>query len=96
MIRFKTIILKFQKQGEKTGWTYIEVAADLAQQLKPGNKKTFRVKGKLDGYSFQQVALLPMGNGSFIMALNAMFDGYQPSQTRVVLAASSGACSSIH
>ena len=71
MIRFKAIILKFQKQGEKTGWTYIEVAADLAQQLKPGNKKTFRVKGKLDDYSFQQVALLPMGNGSFIMALNA-------------------------
>jgi hypothetical protein len=71
MIRFKTIILKFQKQGEKTGWTYIEVPAELAQQLKPGNKKTFRVKGKLDNYSFQQVALLPMGNGTFIMALNA-------------------------
>lgn len=71
MIRFKAIILKFQKQGEKTGWSYIEVPSELAQQLKPGNKKTFRVKGKLDDYFFQQVALLPMGNGSFIMALNA-------------------------
>ncbi|MDP9229752.1 MAG: YdeI/OmpD-associated family protein, partial [Bacteroidota bacterium] len=29
-----------------------------------------RVKGRLDDYSIKQVALLPMGNGNFIMALN--------------------------
>lgn len=46
MIDYTTIILQFAEQGEKTGWTYIEIPADLAQQIKPGNKKSFRVKGK--------------------------------------------------
>lgn len=71
MISYTTSILKFEKQGEKTGWTYIEVPEDIVQQLKPANKKSFRVKGKLDDYSIKQIALLPMGNGSFIMPLNA-------------------------
>lgn len=71
MIKFITSILKFDKQGEKTGWTYIEVPAILAEQLAPGCKKSFRVKGKLDGHSIQQVALLPMGEGNFILPLNA-------------------------
>ncbi|HYV93264.1 MAG TPA: YdeI/OmpD-associated family protein [Chitinophagales bacterium] len=71
MIRLTAILKKFASQGEKTGWTYIEIPSEKAQQLKPGNKKTFRVKGKLDNYSFRQVALLPMGNGGFIIAVNA-------------------------
>ena len=70
MISYKTIILKFDKKGEKTGWTYIEIPEDIAQQLKPDNKKSFRVKGKLDNYSIKAVALLPMGGGNFIMPLN--------------------------
>lgn len=71
MIRFTAPILKFDKQGEKTGWTYIEIPEELAQKLKPGNKKSFRVKGKLDNYAFKQMALLPMGGGDFILPLNA-------------------------
>jgi len=70
MIQFTAIIHKFEEQGEKTGWSYIEVPADMAQQLKPGNKKSFRVKGKLDQYKIEGVSLLPMGGGSFIMAIN--------------------------
>lgn len=70
-IRFTATILKFDKQGEKTGWTYISVPAHLAQELKPGNKKSFRVKGKLDNHPVKQVSLLPMGEGDFIMAFNA-------------------------
>lgn len=72
MIRFNTIIKKFDQQGEKTGWTYIEIPAALAQELKPGNKKSFRVKGKLDNYPIERVALIPMGDGNFIMALNTV------------------------
>ena len=71
MIKFTTTILKFNEQGEKTGWTYIVIPAPLAQQLKPGNKKSFRVKGKLDSHTVKQVALIPMGEGDFIMPLNA-------------------------
>lgn len=71
MIQYKTIIHKFEKQGEKTGWTYIEVPTDLAQELFPGNKKSFRVKGKLDKFPIKGIALMPMGDGGFIMAINA-------------------------
>jgi hypothetical protein len=71
MIKFTSIILKFDKQGEKTGWTYIEITADIAGKLYPGYKKSFRVKGKLDDHEFNQVAILPMGDGNFIMPLNA-------------------------
>ena len=70
MLKFTTTILKFDEQGEKTGWTYIKIPATAAQQLMPGNKKSFRVKGKLDDYSIESVALLPMGEGDFIMAIN--------------------------
>lgn len=71
MVNYTTTILKFDKQGEKTGWTYIEVPEKIAEQLKPGHKKSFRVKGKLDAYKIEQVALIPMGNGGFIIPINA-------------------------
>ena len=71
MVKFSTPILKFDQQGEKTGWTYITIPAKIAQQLKPGNKKSFRVKGQLDDFKIEKVALIPMGEGDFIMAINA-------------------------
>lgn len=71
MIEFNTIMLKFGDQGEKTGWRYIDIPADIAQQLKPGNKQSFRVKGMLDGFAFAGIALMPMGDGNFIMPLKA-------------------------
>lgn len=71
MIKFTATLLKFDEQGEKTGWTYIEITAELAQKLKPGNKKSFRVKGRLDSYPISAVALMPMGEGNFVMAVNA-------------------------
>jgi hypothetical protein len=69
-VKFTVTIHKFDKQGEKTGWTYFEIPADIAQQLKPGNKKELKVKGKLDNYAINRVSLLPMGGGKFIMPLN--------------------------
>ncbi len=71
MIKFSTPILKFAKQGEKTGWSYIEISAKRAAQLKPGTKVSFSVKGSLDNYILKQTALLPMGNGGFILPFNA-------------------------
>lgn len=70
MVKFKTTISKFGEMGEKTGWSYINISANLAQRLKPDNKKSFRVKGKLDEHPITGVALIPMGEGNFIMALN--------------------------
>jgi hypothetical protein len=71
MIEFSTIILQFAEQGEKTGWSYIEVPADIARQIKPGFKKSFRIRGMLDGFEVKGMALMPMGGGNFIMALKA-------------------------
>lgn len=71
MVQLTATMKRFDRQGEKTGWTYIEIPADLAQQLKPGNKKEFKVKGKLDNHAINRVSLLPMGGGLFIMPVNA-------------------------
>jgi hypothetical protein len=71
MVQFTTIIEKAGEMGEKTGWTYIIIPGEIAQQLVPGNKKTFRGKGFLDDYKIEGVALLPIGGGDFTMPLNA-------------------------
>lgn len=71
MLQFTATILRFKEQGEKTGWTYIEVPALLARELMPGNKKGFRVKGFLNDFPFSNISLLPMGGGNFILTLNA-------------------------
>jgi hypothetical protein len=70
MVKFQTIIQKFDKKGEKTGWTYIVFPAKIASKLKP-SKVSFQIKGKLDSHSFSALALLPMGEGDFILPLKA-------------------------
>jgi hypothetical protein len=69
-VSFKAGILKFGKQGEKTGWTYVTIPQDIAEKLKPGNRKEFKVKGRLDNLEIKRVSVLPMGDGSFILPLN--------------------------
>jgi hypothetical protein len=71
MVTYTTTILRFEKMGEKTRWMYIEISAALAEKLNPGVKKGYRVKGKLDNYSIEKVATLPMGEGMFIIPFNA-------------------------
>lgn len=71
MIEFTATILQFKEQGEKTGWSYVTIPGDLADQLKPGFRKSFRVKGKLDNHPIAQQAILPMGNGEFILPLKS-------------------------
>lgn len=71
MISFKATIHKYGEQGEKTGWTYIEVPADAADELNPGIRKSYRVKGFLDKHPISGVALIPSGGGIFIIPVNA-------------------------
>jgi Domain of unknown function (DUF1905)/Bacteriocin-protection, YdeI or OmpD-Associated len=73
MVRFTTTIRRYGKNGDKTGWTFIEIPAEIAELIFPGNRKTFRVKGKLDGYAIKGVALFPTGEGAFGLPLNAGF-----------------------
>jgi hypothetical protein len=71
MVRFTALIKRFDQYAEKTGWTYIEIPHDIAEKIKPGNRKVFRVKGKLDDHEIKAVALMPMKGGGFIMPVNA-------------------------
>ncbi len=71
MLSFTTTLQKFAEQGEKTGWTFITITKEIAHELQPNTKKSFRVKGKLDNYAFEGVAMVPIGEGNFIIAVNA-------------------------
>ncbi|ACU05104.1 YdeI/OmpD-associated family protein [Pedobacter heparinus] len=71
MITFKAEIERFNEMGEKSGWTYVFIPQAIANQLKPDCRKSFRVKGKLDNVDIEGLSFVPMGEGNFIMALNA-------------------------
>jgi hypothetical protein len=70
MISFSTKIKRFAKKGEKTGWSYIEISEANSNKINPGCRKSYRVKGTLDKFKIQQIALLPMGDGNFILPMN--------------------------
>jgi len=71
MTYFKAEIERFEQMGEKTGWSYVFLPADIAQQIKPDCKVSFRVKGKIDQVDIAGMATVPMGEGDFILALKA-------------------------
>ncbi len=71
MVTFKALLERFDKMGEKTGWTFIRIPLKVSEKMSPGNKKAYRVKGFLDAYPIEEVSLIPMGDGAFIMAINA-------------------------
>ena len=70
MIKLTATILKFGAQGEKTGWSYVVIPSEVAEQLCPGNSKGFRTKGKIDDYRFSGKSLIPLGYGEFIFTLD--------------------------
>lgn len=65
----KGVLERFDKKGEKSGWTYILIPAVKAQALSKA-RNTFRVKGLIDQHAIRQVALVPMGDGDFILPVN--------------------------
>lgn len=67
---FSIRLEKFEDKGEKTNWTYIEVSSNIASLLNPNHKQSFRVKGKIDELPVKSLALLPMGDGNFIIPIN--------------------------
>ncbi|MBK0383869.1 DUF1905 domain-containing protein [Pedobacter sp. SD-b] len=69
MIQFSAIIHQFEKMGEKTGWTYVDIPADVSRQIKENCKVSYRVKGKIDHIEIAGTAVLPMGEGNFILSL---------------------------
>ncbi|MEO5581538.1 MAG: YdeI/OmpD-associated family protein [Saprospiraceae bacterium] len=70
MIEFKARLEKFGSNKDKTGWTYVVIPSQKAQLL-TSQKTTFRIKGSIDQHKIKQVAILPSGEGNFILAVNA-------------------------
>ncbi len=71
MVTFETVLKRFEQMGEKTGWTFVEIPLNLANQLKPDTRSSYRVKGQIDNVKVKQMALVPMGEGDFILAVKA-------------------------
>jgi hypothetical protein len=69
MVKFQAEIERYGEKGEKTGWFFIMIPAGLANDIKANCKKSFRVKGKLDHVPIEGLALTPVGEGDFILAI---------------------------
>ncbi len=63
------VLERFGNKGEKSGWTYVLIPAVKAQALSKA-RNAFRVKGFIDQHEIRQVALVPMGDGDFILPVN--------------------------
>jgi hypothetical protein len=68
MVVFSAKILKFQAKG---GWSYIRLSKAQSEKINPACKKSYRVRGHLDAHEVKHLALLPSGDGSFIIPMNA-------------------------
>ena len=71
MRQFTAILQKFKEKGEKTGWIFLEIPAEVTNALNPDVRTSFRVRGKIDQLEIRQTALIPMGEGKFILPTNA-------------------------
>lgn len=71
MISLSCTLEKFDQKGEKSGWTYVLIPAETARQLNPESRKGFRVKGTIDRVTLTQTALLPLGEGDYILPVNS-------------------------
>ena len=70
MVNFNAEIERFDRNGEKTGWSYVFIPEAIAQQIKPDDKRGFRVRGQIDNLVIGGKSLLPMGSGDFILPLD--------------------------
>ena len=71
MHSFTATIQKSGNWGEKSGWTYVDVPPDVIALLKLKSKKEFRVKGFMDDVKISRMACFPVGEGNYILTLNA-------------------------
>jgi hypothetical protein len=71
MHSFTAIIQKSGSWGEKTGWTYVDIPQDILTRLKLKSKKEFRIKGFIDDVKLERQAVFPVGEGNYIITLNA-------------------------
>ncbi len=71
MVTFHAEILKSTQQGTAMlGWLYVEVPQAIAHQIKPNYKQVYRIRGEIDQQPFSGLAMMPKGDGDYILAIN--------------------------
>ena len=71
MVTFQAEILRAENQGAAmAGWAYVEVPRAIANRIKPDYKQVYRVRGQIDDHAFAGLALMPMGEGDYYLAIN--------------------------
>lgn len=71
MVDFQAEILRSETQGTAmVGWAYVDVPRTVADRLKPNYRQVYRVRGEIDGHPFSGMALMPKGDGDYILAIN--------------------------
>jgi hypothetical protein len=71
MYSFEACLEQFDQHGDKTNWTYVTIPQEVAGQMHPEDRKTFRIKGFIDAVPVTQVAVQPIKNGGYLLALNS-------------------------
>ena len=69
MITFNAEIEKFETNGEKTGWSYVFIPQEIAEQIKPNNRREIRIKGFIDDVAVNGVCMMPVKHDGFILPL---------------------------
>jgi hypothetical protein len=69
VLRCSAKIIKAPK--DKSSWSYIILGKRQVAKLNPSSGKSFRVKGRLDDFPIKFKSLLPLGDGRFLLPINA-------------------------
>ncbi|MDQ7950080.1 MAG: YdeI/OmpD-associated family protein [Pedobacter sp.] len=72
MVTLQAEIERFESNGEKTGWSYVFVPQEVANQIKPDNRREIRVKGFIDQLAVEGMCLMPVKSDGFILPLNKL------------------------
>lgn len=70
MIYLKVEIEKFETNGEKTGWSYVFLPQEIADQIKPNSRRGFRIRGFIDDLPVNGLSATPIKDNGFIIPLN--------------------------
>lgn len=69
MVTFSAEIERFESNGDKTGWSYVFVPQEIANQIKPDHRREFRVRGFLDQVKVNGMCMMPVKGDGFILPL---------------------------
>lgn len=69
MITHLAEIERFENNGEKTGWSYVFIPQEVADQIKANNRREIRVRGLIDQVVVNGLCLMPVKGDGFILPL---------------------------